>query len=493
MAGFGGVLCFLCGVWPDSVGLIGVTVGEGGNGGVCEGGPLVSALNLVDKKVRNLEKRKCKLDGYRADSERGKELNSDQTSAIAKYDEDDRLKKKAAKRENVERTRSEACKISQVLRFQAVIAKTQSISDWETQSKLDSKLLTGIKAFMDLIATSETTSSCAEHFLALIDGKAAKKMGGVSYAALKDGFLSVETSLETPPPSPEPPASQEEEEEEEIVETVEEEEEMAPGTGERAEAPVAESMEEQVETPPPTQEVLVATPHVEEPQESILPVNGDHHPVPPQQEFNFLQESQIDPINMDPAVVVVQHSPPQVFNQQAHMYPMQQQVPFHLTTAAPPYHPPQPTMSHSDLQVPPQPQKETQEIETKVYSYSNASVTSQISHSKNVEVDGHQSSPAQQPTIEDWSEEYETPRENGGYLRGRGRGRGGGGGYRGPRKDNGYRGGRGGRGARSRGGGVHMNGNHYRGDKEYRGRGGRGTRGGSYRGTAEKTNGHTRE
>merc|ERR1712223_1484250 len=45
------------------------------------------ALQTVEKKVRNLEKRKGKLDVYREDDRKGKELNPDQKAAIAKYDE----------------------------------------------------------------------------------------------------------------------------------------------------------------------------------------------------------------------------------------------------------------------------------------------------------------------------------------------------------------------------------------------------------------------
>merc|ERR1712029_1311467 len=45
------------------------------------------AVQTVEKKVRNLEKRKGKLDGYREDNRKGKELTQDQKAAIAKYDE----------------------------------------------------------------------------------------------------------------------------------------------------------------------------------------------------------------------------------------------------------------------------------------------------------------------------------------------------------------------------------------------------------------------
>merc|ERR1712013_584706 len=48
---------------------------------------LQAALAIVEKKVRNLEKRKGKLDAYRDTLQRGKSLNEDQQAAVAKYDE----------------------------------------------------------------------------------------------------------------------------------------------------------------------------------------------------------------------------------------------------------------------------------------------------------------------------------------------------------------------------------------------------------------------
>merc|ERR1712079_454379 len=46
-----------------------------------------AAIAIVEKKVRNLEKRKGKLDSYRDILRRGKALNEDQQSAVDKYDE----------------------------------------------------------------------------------------------------------------------------------------------------------------------------------------------------------------------------------------------------------------------------------------------------------------------------------------------------------------------------------------------------------------------
>merc|ERR1719412_889021 len=87
---------------------------------------LFLAVQSVEKKVRNLEKRKGKLDAYREETRNGKELNQDQTAAVAKYDEvmtnlkfakdlqtqfrnfladEERTKKKQAKKEATERAK----------------------------------------------------------------------------------------------------------------------------------------------------------------------------------------------------------------------------------------------------------------------------------------------------------------------------------------------------------------------------------------------------
>lgn len=48
--------------------------------------PLRQGIVMVEHKIRNLEKRKAKLDGYRDLQKNGKDLNSDQLEAISKYD-----------------------------------------------------------------------------------------------------------------------------------------------------------------------------------------------------------------------------------------------------------------------------------------------------------------------------------------------------------------------------------------------------------------------
>jgi len=49
--------------------------------------PFKQAITVLEHKVRNLEKRKGKLDSYKQEQEQGKELNGDQLTAVAKYNE----------------------------------------------------------------------------------------------------------------------------------------------------------------------------------------------------------------------------------------------------------------------------------------------------------------------------------------------------------------------------------------------------------------------
>lgn len=49
--------------------------------------PLKHVVTFIEKKIRNLDKRKAKLDGYRKMVENGQPLDPDQTAAASKYDE----------------------------------------------------------------------------------------------------------------------------------------------------------------------------------------------------------------------------------------------------------------------------------------------------------------------------------------------------------------------------------------------------------------------
>ncbi|CAK6969770.1 caprin-1a isoform X1 [Scomber scombrus] len=56
-----------------------------GNGSQCE--TMKQILGVIDKKVRNMEKKKSKLDDYQAKKNKGESLNQDQLDALTKYQE----------------------------------------------------------------------------------------------------------------------------------------------------------------------------------------------------------------------------------------------------------------------------------------------------------------------------------------------------------------------------------------------------------------------
>jgi len=95
--------------------------------------------SCFSKSWNHFESFQAKLDVYRADDQRGKELNDDQKLAISKYEEvlqtldfarelsgqfktliveEDKTKKKLLKKEQLEKAKSEAQKLAQVLEIQ---------------------------------------------------------------------------------------------------------------------------------------------------------------------------------------------------------------------------------------------------------------------------------------------------------------------------------------------------------------------------------------
>ncbi|XP_071491283.1 uncharacterized protein [Diadema antillarum] len=100
-------------------------------------------VGVVEKKIRNLEKRKTKLDGYRATVSSGKALNKDQEEAVSHFEEVSaslefakelskqftsilneatRAQKKEAKREKQQRHEQDLGRITEVLLLQDVLS-----------------------------------------------------------------------------------------------------------------------------------------------------------------------------------------------------------------------------------------------------------------------------------------------------------------------------------------------------------------------------------
>lgn len=186
--------------------------------------PLAAALAIVEKKVRNLEKRKTKLDAYRADQDRGKTLNDDQKAAIGKYGEvigsldfarelsgqftkliqdEEKERKKMLKKENHERARAELTKVTYVLSARELFTSLQDeaiMADFKDgtngATKLTVEQLKQLAEFQllstpsrDDDAREETfemqVATSAEHLVNLAEKKD-RKVAGTTYKDLAD-------------------------------------------------------------------------------------------------------------------------------------------------------------------------------------------------------------------------------------------------------------------------------------------------------------------
>ncbi|KAK4291535.1 hypothetical protein Pmani_035645 [Petrolisthes manimaculis] len=104
--------------------------------------PFHKVMTLVEKKIRNLDKRKNKLEQYRVDLRAGKALNEDQQQAVNNYDnvvanlelvrelsqqfasiltDHNKQMKKQLKREQAEKQQEEISKIKEILKIQEVL------------------------------------------------------------------------------------------------------------------------------------------------------------------------------------------------------------------------------------------------------------------------------------------------------------------------------------------------------------------------------------
>ncbi|XP_078670278.1 uncharacterized protein LOC144910742 isoform X3 [Branchiostoma floridae x Branchiostoma belcheri] len=222
---------------------------------------LQQVLNIVEKKVRNLEKRKQKLDGYRELSKKGEELNKDQLEAAAKYDEvvqcleltndfmkqfltinaeTQKLVKKAEKRQLLAQREVELKRVQDLLEIQHVLdlLGTDAVRDDFKQGKpgavpLTEAQLTQLDELYKVInpETEEGTSFCSqqadasEHVLCLLDARD-KEIAGTTYKDLRELLQEVvncpywDKMHAQPEPAAEngPPQDEQQEEEEEEVE-----------------------------------------------------------------------------------------------------------------------------------------------------------------------------------------------------------------------------------------------------------------------------------
>lgn len=185
--------------------------------------PIRQAVTIVEHKIRNLEKRKAKLESYRELQNSGKELNQDQKTAVARFDEvvqtlefardickqfvslaasSEKDAKKQARKETAAKSQAELAKVREVLLVQDAL--TQRARDTIREDFLIGRngapLLTlqDLKSLDDLheavtskhipgdpTAFSNQIQAAAEHLVAVVDGKP-KEIFGSSYTQIKD-------------------------------------------------------------------------------------------------------------------------------------------------------------------------------------------------------------------------------------------------------------------------------------------------------------------
>ncbi|XP_060817300.1 caprin homolog [Bombus pascuorum] len=191
--------------------------------------PIRQAIIVIEHKIRNLEKRKGKLESYRDLQKNGRELNADQKTAVAKYDEvlqtlditkelykqivgiaHDAVKqqKKLARKEAIERMQQDIAKVREVLLIQDALMNmgTESVREDFLAGKNGAvKLSEEDLKYLDSLYNevmmkhhreeSEPTflqqvQKVAEHYVAIVDGKQ-REVVGTTYNKLKEIITSI--------------------------------------------------------------------------------------------------------------------------------------------------------------------------------------------------------------------------------------------------------------------------------------------------------------
>lgn len=191
--------------------------------------PLRQALVIIEHKIRNLEKRKGRLDGYRDLQKNGKELHNEQLQAVAKYDEvvqtlefsrdlykqflaisteSSKQQKKQARKEALEKTQQEIAKFKEILVIQDVLANmgqdnvredflagrngAVTLTEEDLQRLDDVFVEVSPKREIEegMLPFNEQAQKAAEHLVNLVDGKN-KDFVGTTYAKLKEQIVAI--------------------------------------------------------------------------------------------------------------------------------------------------------------------------------------------------------------------------------------------------------------------------------------------------------------
>jgi len=325
--------------------------------------PLNKAISVVEKKVRNLEKRKGKLDSYKQKQDQGETLNKDQQEAIDRYEvvtqslefarelqksfvsiftDTEKLVKKQRKHDIVRKSQDTSASVKEVLQLQGLLemmGSERAREDFKNGKhgavELTEENLTQFDELYKLVNPSreseetsylEQLNNAADHITNLLEAKD-KEVVGTTYKDLRQLCCKVyECSYFAKPPA-------EEAEEEEAEETPEEE---VTATEEVPPADVNGTVEEfvpeeitqqpepvQLQTVPVVPAVTEVTgleenhltnpdPTAEQYEDSFFSTGPPFRQRPfneivssVQGSFNFLQESHLDmeSPHMDPAVV----------------------------------------------------------------------------------------------------------------------------------------------------------------------------------------------
>lgn len=197
---------------------------------------LKQVLNVIEKKVRNMEKKKSKLEDYKSKKNKGENLNADQLEALSKVQEVthnldfarelqksfmalvvdlQKAEKKASRREQVRREEQERRRLQRVLEVQLLLerlgedevrvelqrASTPSRGDQEEVQGEETRLepvlsaaqLTSLDSFYKLVnperdsnaRLTEQFEEASVHMWDLLEGKD-KPVAGTTYKALKE-------------------------------------------------------------------------------------------------------------------------------------------------------------------------------------------------------------------------------------------------------------------------------------------------------------------
>nr|XP_005172331.1 GPI-anchored membrane protein 1 isoform X1 [Danio rerio] len=182
---------------------------------------LKQVLVVIDKKVRNMEKRKSKLDDYQTRKDKGERLNQDQLEALSKAPEVahnldfarelqksflalnveiQKTVKKATRREQLKREEAERKRLKAVLEIQYLLEQLgeENVRQELTQSTGEASLLTeaelmGLDEFYKLIGPERDSSvrlaeqfdEASVHLWELLEGRD-KAVAGTTYKALKE-------------------------------------------------------------------------------------------------------------------------------------------------------------------------------------------------------------------------------------------------------------------------------------------------------------------